>query len=63
MKYDDYIVAPKANGYRSLHTTVISPYGFPVEIQIRTHWMHEICERGSAAHLHYKNDRAVWIPL
>jgi (p)ppGpp synthase/HD superfamily hydrolase len=63
-EYDDYIAAPKANGYRSLHTTVISPCGFPVEIQVRTDTMHAICERGSAAHSQYKNDRrVVWTPV
>jgi len=64
IEYDDYIAAPKSNGYRSLHTTVVSPSGFPVEIQVRTHWMHETCERGSAAHSQYKNNRRVaWTPL
>jgi len=64
IEYNDYIVAPKSNGYRSLHTTVVSPCGFPVEIQVRTHAMHENCERGSAAHSLYKNNRrVVWSPL
>jgi GTP pyrophosphokinase len=62
-EYDDYIAVPKPNGYRSIHTTVISPCGFPVEIQIRTHWMHELCKRGPAAHSLYKKNRIPWIPL
>jgi GTP pyrophosphokinase len=60
-EYDDYIAAPKPNGYRSIHTAVVSPRGFTVEIQARTHSMHEICERGSAAHSVYKENRVAWI--
>lgn len=62
-KYDDYIAAPKPNGYRSIHTNVVSPCGFTVEIQVRTQAMHEICERGSAAHSVYKRNRASWMPF
>jgi (p)ppGpp synthase/HD superfamily hydrolase len=62
-EYDDYIEVPKPNGYRSIHTTVISLCGFPVEIQIRTQWMDTLAERGPAAHWGYKEDRAAGMPL
>ena len=52
----DWISTPKANGYESLHTTVMSPGGRWVEVQIRSRRMDEIAEMGLAAHYRYKND-------
>jgi GTP diphosphokinase / guanosine-3',5'-bis(diphosphate) 3'-diphosphatase len=58
-RFRDFISLPKPNGYRSLHTSVLGPEGQRMEVQVRTVEMHDVAERGIAAHWKYKDGTVI----